>query len=171
MVIGAITTRAGQHLAEIHSLIIWLSEPSAAQCIRLTHASSLVAALALCCDPGGATAQTGKHFLWKVEDARAPSAYLLGSLHVLTSDAYPLPAPIDKAFAESKTLVEEVDLDEMSDPTQMMAALSKAMLTDGKTLDQLISPEVYAEVKKRAESHGLPMMALQRMKPGSSPSR
>ena len=106
-----------------------------------------------------------KHFLWKVEDGKGASAYLLGSLHVLTADAYPLPAAIDKAFAESKTLVEEVDLDEMNDPMQMMAALSKAMLTDGQTLDQLISATTFAEVKKRAEAYGMPMAALQRMKP------
>ena len=106
-----------------------------------------------------------KHFLWKVEDSKGATAYLLGSLHVLTADAYPLPAAIDEAFAESTTLVEEVDLDEMNDPMQMMAALSKAMLTGGQTLDQLIAAETFAEVKKRAEAYGMPMAALQRMKP------
>ena len=106
-----------------------------------------------------------KHFLWKVEAANGNAAYLVGSIHVLTADAYPLPASIDKAFAASKTLVEEVDLDEMSDPMLMMAALAKAMLSDGKTLDQLIAADVYAEVKKRAEGYGMPMEAINRMKP------
>ncbi len=109
--------------------------------------------------------KTGNQFMWKVEGPDGSSAYLLGSLHVLTADMYPLHATINKAFTESKTLVEEVDIDEMSDPMIMMAALSKAMLTDGRTLDQVVAPEVYAEVKKRAEKTGLPMMALQRMKP------
>jgi uncharacterized protein YbaP (TraB family) len=109
--------------------------------------------------------KTGNQFMWKVEDAKGSSAYLLGSLHVLTPDFYPLSAAINKAFADSKTLVEEVDIDEMSDPMMMMAALSKAMLTDGRTLDQIIAPELFAEVKTRAEKAGLPMMALQRMKP------
>jgi uncharacterized protein len=114
----------------------------------------------------GTSAQSpAKHFLWKVEARDGAAAYLLGSLHVLTDDSYPLPATIDKAFAESKTLVEEVDLDEMSDPMAMMSALTRAMLTDGKTLDQIIAPATYAEVKKRAESAGLPMLALDRMKP------
>ncbi|MEO7157747.1 MAG: TraB/GumN family protein, partial [Vicinamibacterales bacterium] len=40
-----------------------------------------------------------------------------------------------------------------------------AMLSDGKTLDQVIAPDVYAEVKRRAEKAGLPMMAIQLMKP------
>lgn len=107
---------------------------------------------------------SGRHFLWKVEGDGA-SAYLLGSLHVLTPDFYPLSAAINKAFSESKTLVEEVDIDETNDPMVMMAALSKAMLTGGQTLDQVIAPEVFAELKRRAEQAGLPMMALQRMKP------
>jgi uncharacterized protein len=47
----------------------------------------------------------------------------------------------------------------------LIAALSKAMLTDGRTLDQVIAPGLFAEVKTRAEKAGLPMMALQRMKP------
>ena len=110
-------------------------------------------------------AQTGKHFMWKVEDSGGATAYLLGSLHVLTPEWYPLPEPINKAFAASKTLVEEVDIDETSDPTAMMAALAKAMLTDGRTLDQVVSPETFAEVKRRAEKSNLPMVALQRMKP------
>ncbi len=109
--------------------------------------------------------KAGNQFMWKVEGPGGSSAYLLGSLHVLTADSYPLHATINKAFAESKTLVEEVDIDEMSDPMMMMAALSKAMLTDGRTLDQVIAPELFAEVKARAEKAGLPMMAIQRMKP------
>ena len=109
--------------------------------------------------------KTGNQFMWKVEGPNGSTAYLLGSLHVLTPDFYPLSAAINKAFSESKTLVEEVDIDEMSDPMMMMAALSKAMLTDGRTLDQVIAPELFAEVKTRAEKAGLPMMALQRMKP------
>jgi len=109
--------------------------------------------------------KTGRQFMWKVEGPGGSSAYLLGSLHVLTADFYPLSATINKAFAESKTLVEEVDIDEMSDPMVMMAALSKAMLTDGRTLEQVIAPGLFAEVKKRAEKTGMPMMAIQRMKP------
>lgn len=119
-------------------------------------------ALALCGSAGGAQ---GKHFLWKVEGPNASVAYLLGSLHVLTPEYYPLADEINQAFAASKTLVEELDLDEMNDPAQMMAALGKAMLTDGRTLDQIVAPSTFAEVTKRAERAGLPMVALQRMKP------
>jgi uncharacterized protein YbaP (TraB family) len=121
-----------------------------------------VAAVVLCAATGSAQ---GKHFLWKVEGPGASVAYLLGSLHVLTPEFYPLSAEINKAFAASKTLVEEVDFDEMNDPAQMMNALGKAMLTDGRTLDQIVAPATFAEVSRRVEKAGLPMMAIQRMKP------
>jgi uncharacterized protein YbaP (TraB family) len=106
-----------------------------------------------------------RHFLWKVEAPDGASAYLLGSLHVLTADYYPLSPAIDKAFAASETLVEEVDLDEMNDPAQMMSALSKAMLTDGTSLADLVSADTYANVSKRAGQSGVPLAALDRMKP------
>lgn len=130
--------------------------------LRTILAAVVAAALA----SGVATAQDArKHFLWKVEGPGASVAYLLGSLHVLTPEFYPLSADINKAFAASRTLVEELDLDELNDPAQMMSALSKAMLSDGRTLDQIVAPSTFAEVSKRAEKAGLPMMALQRMKP------
>ena len=126
----------------------------------------ILAGLLTCSLVAGASAQTGKkHFLWKVEGPKGGVVYLLGSMHVLTPDFYPLAPEIQKAFAASTTLVEEVDIDEMSDPMQMMGALAKAMLTDGRTLEQLIAPATFADVKRRAEKGGLPMVALQRMKP------
>lgn len=124
----------------------------------------LLAAVAVVGALGSISAQ-GRHFMWKVDDHNGGVAYLLGSLHVLTKDMYPLAEPINKAFADSKTLVEEVNLDETSDPALMMSALGKAMLTDGKTLDQIVAAPTYAEVKRRAEKAGMPMVALNRMKP------
>jgi len=105
-----------------------------------------------------------RHFMWKVE-GEGGSAYLLGSLHVLTPEWYPLHPTINRAFDESNVLVEEIDIAEASDPTLMMSALAKAMLTDGRTLDKLIAADLYADVKKRSEAVGMPMIAVDRMKP------
>src|SRR6185436_14237102 len=106
-----------------------------------------------------------KHFMWSVKDSKGATVYLLGSIHVLTPDVYPLSPEIEKQFDASKVLVEEVNLDDMNDPTALVPILAKAMFTDGRTLDQVVSAETYAEVKKRAEKAGLPLMAIQRMKP------
>ncbi len=109
--------------------------------------------------------EPSKHFLWRVTSPDGREAHLLGSIHVLSKGFYPLPATVERAFAASKTLVEEADLDEMNNPATMMGLVGKAMLPDGQTLDQVVSKETYAAVRARADSHGLPMLLLQRMKP------
>jgi uncharacterized protein len=115
---------------------------------------------------GGVAAQApAKHFLWKVTSPSGGEAYLLGSLHVLTTSYYPLSPTIEQAFTWSRTLVEEVDLDEMNNPVTMMALMGKATLPQGQTLDQIVSAATFAAVRTRAEANGVPMMLLQRMKP------
>jgi uncharacterized protein len=112
------------------------------------------------------SAQTSsKHFMWAVTRSGGPPTYLVGSLHVLTPEYYPLDPAIEKAFSASKVLIEEVDLDELTDPMSAMALFGKAMLTDGRTLDQLISKTLYRQVAARAEKAGIPEVAIQRMKP------
>jgi len=134
--------------------------------LRMVRVRASIVVALLWCAAGPAAAQDGqKRFLWKVEGPGNATAFLLGSLHVLTPEYYPLSPVIEQAFAGSRTLVEEMDLDEMRDPTQMMSAMAKAMLRDGQSLEQLVAPATYADVTKRAAAAGLPMMALQRMKP------
>jgi uncharacterized protein len=113
--------------------------------------------------PAAQTAR--KHFMWEVRQEGSPPTYLVGSLHVLTPDFYPLDPALEQAFKTSKVLVEEVDLDELANPTTALALVGKAMLTDGRTLDQVISPDLYKQVAARGEKVGVPLIALQRMKP------
>ncbi|HQZ40268.1 MAG TPA: TraB/GumN family protein [Vicinamibacterales bacterium] len=106
-----------------------------------------------------------RHFLWKVTAGNGSQAYLLGSVHVLTPAFYPLDPAIDRAFQSSRVLVEEVDLDEMTNPATLMRLVGKAMLPDGQTLDQVVASDTYAAIRTRAEAHGVPLALLQRMKP------
>ena len=128
---------------------------------RLVFGLGLACALAAA--PAAQSAQ--KRFLWSVRAADGPPTYLMGSLHVLTPDYYPLHASIEQAFAQSKVLIEEVDMDELTNPSAIMPLMAKAVFTDGRTLDQVISPELYKTVMQRAEKAGIPGVAVQRMKP------
>ena len=127
---------------------------------------ALCVTLAAAITSAASEAQTPKKsFLWEIRNAGAPPVYLMGSLHALTPDYYPLGANVERAFADAKVLIEEVDIDELTNPTAAMALVGKAMLTDGRTLDQLIAADLCKTVMQRAESIGLPAMAIQRMKP------
>jgi len=129
---------------------------------RFTACVSLAAAIAVASPEAQAPK---KNFMWAVRTPGAPATYLMGSLHVLTPDYYPLSSDIEKAFAEAKVLIEEVDLDEMTNPATMVPLLGRVMLADGRTLDQVIRADLYARVMERAAKAGIPAAAVQRMKP------
>ncbi|MEW6323365.1 MAG: TraB/GumN family protein [Acidobacteriota bacterium] len=106
-----------------------------------------------------------RHFLWSVRSEGGPPTYLVGSLHILTPDHYPLAPPIERAFETSTVLVEEVDLDDLGNPLTAMSLLGRALLTDGRTLDELVAPDTWRLVSARAEAVRLPLTAIRRMKP------
>lgn len=132
---------------------------------RLAACVLLVAAAGAPLGGVQAPGATGSHFVWKVAKDTRTVAWLVGSVHVLTKDVYPLPPVFDRAFAESRTLVEEVDLGAASDPGAVLPLAAKAMMTDGRTLSALLDRETAALVEQKAAAAGLPMLVVDRMKP------
>src|SRR5512133_1274252 len=89
--------------------------------------------------------QPSLHTMWKAEGKTNGTAiYLLGSVHVLKAEDYPLPDIMENAFTNSPVLVFEADMAEMEDPKVQMKIMSKAQLPAGETLAQQLSPPVYA---------------------------
>ena len=115
-----------------------------------------------------AAAQTatvpGKSFLWKVQSG-SKLVYLAGSVHALSADAYPLSPAFERAFADSDTLVEEIDLAEAETLTAAPALLAKGMYLDGRRFDSMVSKETAAMVTARLKESGLPVEMFQVMKP------
>jgi uncharacterized protein YbaP (TraB family) len=130
--------------------------------MKRVFSAAVVTALTIA---SGAAQAPAKNFLWTVTAPGAPPSYLMGSLHVLTPDYYPLSPRVEEAFASSKVLITEADIDEVNNPATMLSLMGKALLADGRTLDQMVAPELYKEVMERADKAGLPRAAVQRMKP------
>jgi uncharacterized protein YbaP (TraB family) len=103
------------------------------------------------------------NFLWRATRGQNV-VYLAGSLHLLSRDHYPLSQPFEDAFSDSDLLVEEVDLGQMEMDAQMKL-LARGILTDGRSLDEVLSPETKALVEARAASLGMPLQAFQMFKP------
>ena len=105
-----------------------------------------------------------RDFIWKV--SRGPSVvYLVGSVHLLSKDYYPLSPALDKAFKECDLLVEELHLGQMAQVESQMTILMKGMLPAGQTLDKVVSPATFRLVSERVKSLGLPIEPLTRFKP------
>ncbi len=99
-------------------------------------------------------ASSGKHTLWKVKSTKSV-VFVLGSVHLLKKENYPLPEALEKAFDETQKLVLEVNLDSINNPAVQQLMLSKGLDTSLKTLDQRLSPETYALARKEIELIGL----------------
>ncbi len=111
-----------------------------------------------------AQAAEARTFAWKIT-GKGGVVYLVGSVHVLSADFYPVDAALDAAYKDADLLVEELDLAEMADPTSQMAMLSRGMLPSATPLDKVISPETYTLVTKRITALGLPMEPFKLLKP------
>ena len=129
---------------------------------RLLGALSLALSLVL---PGtllaGQDRVHGEGRLWRVEKPGAAPSHIFGTMHTSDSQVVDLPAEVSQAFGSSDRLVLELVL---SSDTGM--ELAQAMvLTDGRTLPDLIGDERFAKVLEGARRYGLPAAQMQFFKP------
>jgi len=125
---------------------------------------SLRAIAAACALLFVAASADAKTFAWKVT-GKAGVVYLVGSVHLLSKDFYPLNPALESAYKDADLLIEEVDMAEMLDPGAQMGFLSRGMLPSTTPLEKVISPATYSLVAKRASDLGLPMEPLKLLKP------
>jgi uncharacterized protein YbaP (TraB family) len=124
--------------------------------------AAIAASIAVGVLPAHPLAQT-RALAWKATRGTGV-VYLVGSVHMLTNDFYPLAPPLEAAFKDSDLLVEEADLAEMLSPNTQFSMLSKGMLPAGQTLDKVVSPATMALVNQHVGGP-LPLDALKQFKP------
>jgi uncharacterized protein len=105
-----------------------------------------------------------KNFLWSLKTDKA-TIYLLGSLHLLTSDSYPLDRNIETAYRMSKKIVFETDISGMNTLAVQEKLLALSMYPEGQTLQQNISPETYSMLEKKLTEIGLSVAQLNNVRP------
>ena len=124
---------------------------------RTRHLALLRLSLCLTLLFAHAAAASARDFLWKATSKTGGRVYLVGSVHLLTQDFYPLSLSIDQAFKESDLLVEEVDLAEMLSPAAQTLMLGRGMLPANTSLDAVVAPATLALVAQRTKELGLPI--------------
>ena len=111
-----------------------------------------------------ASAAPAHHFIWRVSKRHA-LLYLVGSIHTLNPDDYPLPKVMESAFRKSHALVEEINLT-VVDPTLVdREALKLGAYPRGKSLQTELPPKMYQQVAASAHKLGIDMQRLDRLRP------
>jgi len=102
--------------------------------------------------------------LWEVH-GRHNTVYLLGSIHVLRPGDYPLAPAVLHAYADSKSLVMEINLADMDSGQVQAEMLGSAMLTGGRTLQDILGPRRYARAEGLAHEVGVDLAAFDQFAP------
>ena len=104
--------------------------------------------------------------LWKISgNGLENDSYLYGTIHIIDAESFFWPKNTMETFNKSEKVVFEIDLDEMSDMSNIFGMMTKIMMKDGMTLKKLLSDEDYKVVTDHFKDMGLPMFMLEKMKP------
>jgi uncharacterized protein len=104
-----------------------------------------------------------RSFLWKIQSGSA-SVYLLGSIHLLKKDVYPLNETIENTYESSDTLVVEANINEI-DKLDLKKFTSRALYQGDDHIEKHVSPETYRSIKKEGETLGFPDELIRRQRP------
>ena len=112
----------------------------------------------------GARADTAHHILWEVK-GKHNTIYLLGSVHMLKAADSEMPGAALHAYAMSKILVMELDLNEVGADSALESGAELETLPEGQTLADAAGPQLYAKFLARAQPLGLQPEVLSHFQP------
>lgn len=110
------------------------------------------------------TNSAGKSFLWQVEGT-AGKSYLLGSIHLLKEEHYPLKKAIEDGFAQTDVLAVEADVSAKNLAKQGMMLLQKGMYQGEESLKNNLSEKTYQMAEKKLKDLGMDIQGFQKFKP------
>jgi len=111
-----------------------------------------------------ARAESAQHMLWALH-GKHNTVYMLGSIHTLRASDYPLAAALLDAYRDSKSLIMEINLDEIDSSEIQAEMLSSAALPEGKSLRDVMGTARYAEASRLAGEVGLDLAMFDQFAP------
>ena len=102
--------------------------------------------------------------LWQI-DHGSSRVYLLGSVHLMKEDMYPLPEPITAAFNESDVVVFEIDLTEMDAKEIAGLMEQQGIYTPPASISDDLAPETLELLTDYLEEEGIRLDQVSQMKP------
>ena len=106
------------------------------------------------------------HIFWEVKGSHN-TLYLLGSVHMLKAADSALPPEALRAYAASKLLVMELDLNGAGAGAESLIDSDAELTTlpEGQTLAAAVGPQLYAQLLARARTLGLEPEILEHFQP------
>ena len=95
--------------------------------------------------------------MWKVTDpATGNELYMMGTIHVVTDNTFPLPDYIMDVYKKCDGVAVEININSlMEDMEQLQGFYQKLVYTDGTTVKDHISEETYVKMKNYLSEKGM----------------
>ncbi|NRA26572.1 MAG: TraB/GumN family protein [Opitutales bacterium] len=103
--------------------------------------------------------------VWEVSK-EGNTLYIGGTIHVLRTTDYPLPAAFEEAYEKADVLAFEADARKMSDPGVSALIMKRGAYPQGETLLDHLRPETVEKLKEYSAGLGMPYTFLVPMRPG-----
>ena len=111
-----------------------------------------------------ARADGALHSLWELH-GKHNTVYLLGSIHVLRLSDYPLAPAVLEAYGSAKSVLMEVNMEEISSEQVQAEMLASAFLPDGKTLPDILGQQRYERAAGLAHEVGVELTMFDQFAP------
>ena len=111
-----------------------------------------------------ARADGALHSLWELH-GKHNTVYLLGSIHVLRPNDYPLAPVVLDAYTHAGSLLMEVNLEEIDSEQVQAEMLASAILPDGKTLLDVLGQQRYGRAAALAHEVGVELSMFDQFAP------
>lgn len=110
-----------------------------------------------------AVSQSQKTFLWKAQ-SKTGIVYVLGSLHLMKKESYPLNTKIENAFEQSNVLAVEANISDIA-KMDLQQLMQNAFYQRNETIERHVSRETYELIKKETGNLGMPLELIIKQKP------
>lgn len=127
--------------------------------ISVIHCCALLFSIAII---NSALADTS---VWSVTSG-SNTVYLGGTVHLLRPSDYPLPEEYEQAYQAASEIYFETDIRSMNDLSVQTQMLQQLTYSDERTLKTVLNDEAYAALSDYAANAGMPLMMLEKFKPG-----
>jgi len=108
-------------------------------------------------------AQDQKTFMWKAQSKTAV-VYMLGSVHFMKKEVYPLNNKIEAAFESSNILAVEANINDVA-KIDLQKLVASAFYLGNETLETHVSKETYELLKKETAPLGIPIELISKQRP------
>lgn len=102
--------------------------------------------------------------VWKVSKGDS-TLYLGGTIHMLSENDFPLPQSYEQAFARSRLIIFETDINALSNPVFIKRMTEELVFTDGRELSDVLAADKLEKLNAHLKGFGVEPKFFHRYRP------